>query len=46
MTSSPAADGSLLMTVARRAMIDNGLQPDFGDAAWWPGKRSEVGASG
>src|ERR1700760_1544922 len=33
MTSSPAADGSLLMTVARRAMIDNGLQPDFGDAA-------------
>jgi VacB/RNase II family 3'-5' exoribonuclease len=33
MTSSPAANGSLLMTVARRAMIDNGLQPDFGDAA-------------
>src|SRR5580698_8217006 len=33
MKSSPAADGSLLMTVARRAMIDNGLQPDFNDAA-------------
>jgi VacB/RNase II family 3'-5' exoribonuclease len=33
MTSSPAADGSLLMTVARRVMFDNGLQPDFGDAA-------------
>jgi VacB/RNase II family 3'-5' exoribonuclease len=33
MISSPAANGSLLMTVARRAMIDNGLQPDFGDAA-------------
>lgn len=33
MTSPPAADGSLLMTVARRAMSDNGLEPDFGDAA-------------
>ena len=33
MTSSPAANGSLLTTVARRAMVDNGLQPDFGDAA-------------
>ena len=33
MTSSPAANGSLLMTVARRAMLDNGLEPDFGDAA-------------
>jgi exoribonuclease R len=33
MTSSPAANGSLLMTVARRAMVDNGLQPDFGEAA-------------
>ena len=33
MTSSPTADGSLLMTVARRVMLDNGLQPDFGDAA-------------
>jgi VacB/RNase II family 3'-5' exoribonuclease len=33
MTSSPAANGSLLMTVARRAMDDNGLEPDFGEAA-------------
>jgi VacB/RNase II family 3'-5' exoribonuclease len=33
MANSPAADGSLLLTVARRAMIDNGLEPDFGDAA-------------
>jgi VacB/RNase II family 3'-5' exoribonuclease len=33
MTSLPAADGSLLLTVARRAMLDNGLQPDFDDAA-------------
>src|ERR1700733_1417519 len=33
MTNTPAADGSLLMTVARRAMVENGLEPDFGDAA-------------
>ncbi|HXP66501.1 MAG TPA: RNB domain-containing ribonuclease, partial [Steroidobacteraceae bacterium] len=33
MTSSPAANGSLLMSVARRAMVDNGLEPDFGEAA-------------
>lgn len=33
MTNSPAVDGSFLMTVARRAMLDNGLQPDFGAAA-------------
>jgi VacB/RNase II family 3'-5' exoribonuclease len=33
MTNSPAANGSLLMTVARRAMLDNGLAPDFGEAA-------------
>jgi exoribonuclease-2 len=32
MTNSPAG-GGLLLTVARRAMIDNGLQPDFGEAA-------------
>jgi exoribonuclease-2 len=29
MTASPAAPGSLLLRVARQAMIDNGLQPDF-----------------
>jgi VacB/RNase II family 3'-5' exoribonuclease len=33
MTQPPAAKGSLLMTVARQAMIDNGLQPDFDAAA-------------
>jgi len=33
MTQSPAAKGSLLMSVARQAMIDNGLQPDFDAAA-------------
>src|ERR1700759_4690204 len=33
MTSSPGASGSLLLTVARRAMIENGLEPDFGEAA-------------
>lgn len=32
MNSSPAASGSLLMKVARQAMSDNGLLPDF-DAA-------------
>src|SRR5882762_3068951 len=33
MNSSPAAPGSLLMNVARQAMIANGLLPDFGAAA-------------
>src|ERR1700704_1527596 len=33
MTQSPAAKDSLLMSVARQAMIDNGLQPDFNAAA-------------
>src|SRR5271154_1106260 len=33
MTNLPAANASLLLTVARRAMLDNGLAPDFGDAA-------------
>ncbi|HEY2779338.1 MAG TPA: RNB domain-containing ribonuclease [Steroidobacteraceae bacterium] len=33
MTDSTAASGSLLLSVARQAMIDNGLQPDFGAPA-------------
>ena len=33
MNSSPAAPGSLLLNVARQAMIANGLQPDFDAAA-------------
>jgi VacB/RNase II family 3'-5' exoribonuclease len=33
MNSSPAASGSLLLTVARGAMVANGLEPDFGAAA-------------
>jgi VacB/RNase II family 3'-5' exoribonuclease len=33
MINSPAAKGSLLMSVARQAMLDNGLQPDFDAAA-------------
>ena len=33
MNSSPAAPSSLLMNVARQAMIANGLQPDFDAAA-------------
>jgi VacB/RNase II family 3'-5' exoribonuclease len=33
MTNLPGANGSLLMAVARRAMTENGLQPDFGEAA-------------
>ena len=33
MINSPAAKGSLLMSVARQAMIENGLQPDFTTAS-------------
>jgi exoribonuclease-2 len=33
MNSPPAAQGSLLLNVARQAMTDNGLLPDFGAAA-------------
>ena len=33
MNSTPAAQGSLLLNVARAAMTNNGLLPDFGDAA-------------
>src|SRR5450432_832120 len=33
MIHSPTAKSSLLMSVARQAMIDNGLQPDFDAAA-------------
>jgi len=33
MIHPPAGKGSLLMTVARKAMVDNGLQPDFDAAA-------------
>jgi VacB/RNase II family 3'-5' exoribonuclease len=33
MINAPAANGSLLMSVARQAMLDNGLQPDFAAAA-------------
>jgi VacB/RNase II family 3'-5' exoribonuclease len=33
MNSSTAAPSSTLMNVARQAMTDNGLLPDFGDAA-------------
>ena len=33
MNSTPAAQGSLLLNVARQAMTDHGLLPDFGDAA-------------
>jgi VacB/RNase II family 3'-5' exoribonuclease len=33
MNSTPATAGSLLLNVARQAMTNNGLQPDFGDAA-------------
>jgi VacB/RNase II family 3'-5' exoribonuclease len=31
--NTPATQGSLLLNVARQAMTDNGLLPDFGDAA-------------
>ena len=33
MNSTPAAQGGLLLNVARQAMTSNGLLPDFGDAA-------------
>jgi exoribonuclease II len=33
MNSTPAAQASLLLNVARAAMTNNGLLPDFGDAA-------------
>jgi exoribonuclease-2 len=33
VNSTPAAQGSLLLNVARAAMTNNGLLPDFGDAA-------------
>jgi len=33
MNSTPATQGSLLLNVARQAMTNNGLLPDFGDAA-------------
>jgi VacB/RNase II family 3'-5' exoribonuclease len=33
MNTTPAAQGSFLLNVARQAMTNNGLQPDFGDAA-------------
>jgi VacB/RNase II family 3'-5' exoribonuclease len=33
MNSTPAAQGSLLLNVARQAMTSNGLQPDFGAVA-------------
>jgi len=33
MNSTPAIQGGLLLNVARQAMTQNGLLPDFGDAA-------------
>jgi len=33
MNSTPASQGSLLLNIARQAMKDNGLVPDFGDPA-------------
>jgi len=33
MNSTPAAQGSLLLNIARQAMTKYGLSPDFGDAA-------------
>ena len=33
MNSTPAAHGSLLLNVARQAMTNNGLLPDFGAPA-------------
>ena len=33
MSSAPDPAGSVLLNIARRAMTDNGLLPDFGDAA-------------
>jgi VacB/RNase II family 3'-5' exoribonuclease len=33
MSSTPAPSGSLLLNIARQVMTNNGLQPDFGDAA-------------
>jgi VacB/RNase II family 3'-5' exoribonuclease len=33
MNSTPAPSGSILLNIARQAMKDNGLLPDFGDAA-------------
>lgn len=33
MNSTPAPSGSILLNIAREAMTNNGLLPDFGDAA-------------
>jgi VacB/RNase II family 3'-5' exoribonuclease len=33
MNGTPASSGSLLLNIARQAMTNNGLLPDFGDAA-------------